>query len=65
MEKKRARKLKAINSHADLFSSAAYLYMQQQTMSVQSTFETVRSRCQINKACYGYVYDFGYENIPS
>ena len=31
---KRARKLIAINSHADLFSSAAYLCMQQQTMSV-------------------------------
>ena len=31
---KRASKLRAINSHADLFSSAAYLCMQQQTMSV-------------------------------
>ena len=31
---KRARKLIAINSHADLFSSAAYLCMQQQTMSM-------------------------------
>ena len=30
---KRAHKLLAINSHADLFSSAAYLCMQQQTMS--------------------------------
>ena len=36
MEKKRDRKLKAINSHADLFSSAAYLCMQQQTISVQA-----------------------------
>ena len=33
---KRARKLIAINSQADLFSSAAYLCMQQQTMSVQA-----------------------------
>ena len=35
---KRARKLVAINSHTDLFSSAAYRYlcMQQQTMSVQA-----------------------------
>ena len=33
---KRARKLIAINSHADLFSSAAHLCMQQQTMSVQA-----------------------------
>ena len=31
---KRTRKLIAINLHADLFSSAAYLRMQQQTMSV-------------------------------
>ena len=31
---KRARKLVAINSHADLFSSAAYLCLQQQSMSV-------------------------------
>ena len=31
---KRARKIMAINSHVDLFSSAAYLCMQQQTMSV-------------------------------
>ena len=31
---KRARKLIAINSHADLFSSAAYICMQQQTMSM-------------------------------
>ena len=31
-----ARKLVAINSHADLFSSAAYLCMQQQTMSIQA-----------------------------
>ena len=31
---KRAHKLIALNSHADLFSSAAYLCMQQQTMSV-------------------------------
>ena len=31
---KRARKLIKINSHADLFFSAAYLCMQQQTMSV-------------------------------
>ena len=31
---KRACKLIAINSHADLFFSAAYLCMQQQTMSV-------------------------------
>ena len=31
---KRACKLIAINSHADLFSSAAYLCMQQQIMSV-------------------------------
>ena len=30
---KRAHKLIAINSHADLFSSAAYLCMQQQTIS--------------------------------
>ena len=30
---KRACKLVAINSHGDLFSSAAYLCMQQQTMS--------------------------------
>ena len=30
---KRACKLVVINSHADLFSSAAYLCMQQQTMS--------------------------------
>ena len=30
---KRACKLVAINSHVDLFSSAAYLCMQQQTMS--------------------------------
>ena len=36
MEKKRAHKLIAINSHTDLFSSAAYLCMQQQTMSVQA-----------------------------
>ena len=28
-----------------------------------STFETVRSCSQINKACYGHVYDFGYGNI--
>ena len=34
--KKRARKLKAINSRAYIFSSAAYLCMQQQTMSVPS-----------------------------
>ena len=34
--KKRARKLVAINSHVDLFSSAAYLCMQQQTMSTQA-----------------------------
>ena len=33
---KRACKLTAINSHADLFSSDAYLCMQQQTMSVQA-----------------------------
>ena len=33
---KRARKLTAINSHTDLFTSAAYLSMQQQTMSVQA-----------------------------
>ena len=33
---KRAHKLIAINSHVDLFSSAAYLCMQQQTMSVQA-----------------------------
>ena len=32
--KKKPRKLLAINSHADLFSFAAYLCMQQQTMSV-------------------------------
>ena len=31
---KRARKLVAINSHADLFSSTAYLCLQQQSMSV-------------------------------
>ena len=31
---KRARKLIAINSHADLFSSAAYLCLQQESMSV-------------------------------
>ena len=31
---KRARKLVAINSHADLFSSAAYLCLQQESMSV-------------------------------
>ena len=31
--KKRACKLVAINSHVDLFSSAAYLCMQQKTMS--------------------------------
>ena len=31
---KRDRKLIAIDSHADLISSAAYLCMQQQTMSV-------------------------------
>ena len=30
-----------------------------------STFETVGSRIQINKACYGRVYDFGYGNITS
>ena len=33
---KRARKLITINLHADLFSSVAYLCMQQQTMSVQA-----------------------------
>ena len=33
---KRARKLIAINSHEDLFPSAAYLCLQQQTMSVQA-----------------------------
>ena len=33
---KRARKLIAISLHADLFSSAAYPCMQQQTMSVQA-----------------------------
>ena len=54
---KRARKLIAINSHVDLFSSAAYL--------CTSTFETVGSRSHINKTCYSYVYDFGYGNIPS
>ena len=31
---KRARKLIAINSHADLFSSAVYLCLQQESMSV-------------------------------
>ena len=31
---KRTRKLMAINSHVDLFSSAAYLCLQQQSMSV-------------------------------
>ena len=31
---KKARKLTAINSHADLFSSAAYLCLQQESMSV-------------------------------
>ena len=31
---KKARKLIAINSHADLFSSAAYLCLQQESMSV-------------------------------
>ena len=31
---KRAHKLMAINSHADLFSSAAYLCLQQESMSV-------------------------------
>ena len=31
---KKAHKLKAINSHADLFSSAAYLCLQQELMSV-------------------------------
>ena len=33
---KRARKLVAINSHADLFSSAAYLCLQQESMSVNA-----------------------------
>ena len=33
---KRARKLVAINSHADLFSSAAYLCLQQESMSVMA-----------------------------
>ena len=33
---KKARKLIAINSHSDLFSSAAFLYLQQQSMSVTS-----------------------------
>ena len=33
---KRARKLAAINSHADLFSSAAYLCLQQESMSANA-----------------------------
>ena len=33
---KKARKLLAINSHADLFSSAAYLCLQQESMSVNA-----------------------------
>ena len=33
---KRALKLVAINSHADLFSSAAYLCLQQESMSVNA-----------------------------
>ena len=33
---KRARKLVAINSHAGLFSSAAYLCLQQESMSVNA-----------------------------
>ena len=57
---KRARKLVAINSHADLFSSAAAadnVY----TCSVK----TFGSRSQIDKTCYCHVYDIGYGNSPS
>ena len=38
---KRARKLVAINSHADLFSSATYLCLEQQSMSV-TTLSRIR-----------------------
>ena len=34
---KRALNLVAVNSHVDLFSSAAYLYLQQEFMSVNET----------------------------
>ena len=37
---KGVRKLIAINSHADLFSSAAYLCLQQESMSVAALFKT-------------------------
>ena len=40
---KRARKLIAINSHVDLFSSAAYLCKQQQTMFVQALSRLLES----------------------
>ena len=47
---KRARSLVAVNSHADLFSSTAYLCLQQvlETMSVNALS---RSSGQINQAC--------------
>ena len=48
---KKVRKLEAINSHADLFSSAAYRCLQQESMPVhvsQCLVQTLRSSDQIN-----------------
>ena len=47
---KKARKLVAINAHADLFSSAAFLYLQQQSMSVTALSRLLEAIAKIDKA---------------
>ena len=61
---KRAGKLIVIHLQADLFSSAAYLYMQ--TVFLPALWRLLEAVAKsIYKACYGYVYDFSFGDFPS
>ena len=62
---KRARKLVAINSHADLFSFCCILIYAAAVNVYTSTVKTFGSHSQIDKTCYCHVYDVGYGNSPS
>ena len=60
---KRARKLVAINLHADLFSSAAYLLSPTRIHVSQRLVQTLVSCGQINKTCYCHVNYFGHRIV--
>ena len=61
---KRARKFIAIISFADLFS-AAYLCMQQQTMSVPALSSLIEAVAKSIKHATAIIYDLSYRDFPS